>query len=224
MQALESITTVIKASAVPEQFHVMIDIETLNNDACHGVILSIGAIKFSLTNNDVLEYPPDEAFVRSGCQANHYEPWFYCPISLLSSFDAGLTIEADTLMWWLSEGREVELARICTGASEQITKVLNYFGSWLRQTSSYKNNLYVWSHGSTYDIVHLDNKYQSILHQKSPFIFRNVRDTRTLFALYRDTFGKDIEWPRKRKNHHPLEDSWAQASSASKAWYQLSHR
>lgn len=58
----------------------MVDIETLGTDP-GAAIVSIGAVTFDTEDRETL----------------------YCPVSLKSATDAGLTVEGGTLEWWLEQ-------------------------------------------------------------------------------------------------------------------------
>jgi hypothetical protein len=72
---------------------------------------------------------------------------------------------------------------------------------------------YVWSHGSNFDTVLIENAYRAI-GRKAWWKYTNVRDTRTLFdvANYKYT---------ARGGHDALEDATNQAKAVIEAYKQL---
>lgn len=145
--------------------HVMVDIETMGNRS-KAAIVSIGAVKFD---------PSSEGL---GDQ-------FYCLVDLQSCLNAGLEVDASTIMWWLNqspEAREALNPRDRWGISRRcfdLRDALTQLGEWFSAPSGVT---YIWGHGATFDPVILSNAYWA-LGMRAPWSFRDVRDTRTLFDL-----------------------------------------
>jgi 3' exoribonuclease, RNase T-like len=109
-------------------------------------------------------------------------------------------------------------------SKENITKLMTlyptqYLGtalSNLRSCFSLGDNWYVWSHGSNFDTVILENAYRLI--GGSPWWdYKNVRDTRTLFDVAGCTYTA-------KGGHDALEDARNQAEAVQKAYQQLKGR
>ncbi len=137
--------------------HVMIDLETLGTKP-NSVILSIGVVQFSL-RGDLLDK-------------------FHKGVLIDSCLDAGLQVDGNTIEFWLKQEKE------------NITKLLNLdvvpldkaLAELNKCFCAFDKKLYVWSHGSCFDVVLLENAYRT-LGKKIWWKYTNVRDTRTLFDL-----------------------------------------
>jgi exodeoxyribonuclease VIII len=73
--------------------------------------------------------------------------------------------------------------------------------------------LYVWSHGSNFDIVILENAYKAI-GQAAWWKYSNVRDTRTLFDLAEHKYVS-------KGGHDALDDAMRQAEAVAYAYNKL---
>lgn len=142
--------------------HVMVDIETLGTSA-GSVILSIGGVVFD----------PITEILGAECEWN---------ISLQSSIDAGLTIDPATLIWWLKQSEDARSSAFKgTGAGCKLSYVLQEFSGWLfsvRDPSAPR----IWAHGASFDPILLDAAYRAA-GERTPWDFRDLRDTRTIFDL-----------------------------------------
>lgn len=162
--------------------HVMIDIETLGTTP-GSVILSVGAVPF------------DERGV-----ATQY--WFHSPIDMDSCIEAGLTINPDTLKWWMKQSDAARTAAFAGGAP--LEQVLLELAEWLEVHGGEQ----VWCHGATFDVPLLDAAYHAT-GLKSPWAFWDARCTRTLYDL------ADVDVDRTKGTHHnALDDAINQAEAA----------
>lgn len=168
---------------------IMIDIETLGRTP-GSVILSIGAICFD----------------NSGCGASFYEA-----ISPASCTDAGLTIEADTVAWWMAQSDDARAAAFDPNA-KHINVVLFALKQWFIDCGGDKP----WSHGAAFDFPILEEAYRRTLMMPAPWDFRNVRDTRTLYGLSGVKVDRSIG-----THHNALDDAVAQAHAAIDAHRKL---
>lgn len=79
--------------------NVMLDIEALCTAPTNrAVIVSVGMVKFDIREKD------DWSTLK--------EPgrWFYAPLPMQMQLDAGRTVEARTLQWWLKQSKSVQEA------------------------------------------------------------------------------------------------------------------
>lgn len=159
---------------------VMIDLETLGTEP-GATIISIGAVRFSPSG--VWE---DMTFYRS--------------VSPQSCQDAGLTIDADTLEWWL--GQDDEVQDVLTGG-DPLLAVLSDF------TAFYADADEIWAFSPSFDCSILAAAYDAV-GEDTPWGFRDERDARTLAAL---PTGTDVE--RRGDLHNALDDARHQAREAS---------
>lgn len=159
--------------------NTMLDIETLGTEpGC--VIVSIGAVKF---NEDTIGNT------------------FHRTIDIESCTDAGLTIDGDTLQWWLKQDAKEEL----TG-SDDLEEVLNAFAMFCEGD--------VWANAPTFDCRILGAAY-SALGMETPWEYYDERCYRTL----KDIVTVPIE--QNGTKHNALDDAISQAKTAQRALRKL---
>lgn len=162
----------------PDQIHVMIDLETLGTEGSP-VILSIGAVKF--TAREVLDT-------------------FHVHILPKSCTDRGLTIDPDTVMWWLAQSAEARAAVIGDPETKvALPQALLEFSMWMGVDGP------VWGNGASTDNVWLTNAYNAC-GMTPPWSFWNDRCYRTIRMMF-----PDISAPPSLLKHDALEDARAQA-------------
>lgn len=145
---------------------VMIDLETLSTrpNAC---ILTIGAIKFSKREKEI--------------------DTFHRRINVQSCLDIGMVQDPQTMEWWNTTASDVARAdAFSTENRVDIREALIDFKAWLGDSSK----LHVWSNGSCFDCVILDEAYYR-LGVPVPWKYFHVRDTRTVYDLG-DVTNKDM--------------------------------
>lgn len=167
--------------------HIMIDLETMGLTP-DGAIVSIGAALFSPHSGDI-------------------RTEFYKRVSLESSVKAGMKIDPATLIWWLGQGDEARRDLIEFGRFN-LKSVLEAFISFYQDTPVDG----VWSHGSNFDIVLMERAFD-LCELRCPWTYRQVRDTRTLFAL--------AGVVHKGNTHNALQDAIAQVATVHKAYKEL---
>jgi len=219
-----------------KEMHIMVDLETLGNDRRDGVILSIGAVVFN-PKEGVHPIPiPDGVITLPN--GERQSPiiegnTFYAVIDIASSVDKGLKVEGDTLMWWMDEKENPSgwklLQETMTPSDNNkpfsYPLILEEFSEWIRRLGiKNKRDLYMWSHGSDFDLQILRQHYEREK-IKLPWMGKQGRDTRTLNDLYADKFGKDAFqglYPPKLEfcqiKHHALHDAYVQAIVTTKAY------
>ena len=198
--------------------HVMVDLEALGNEPHRGPLIAIGAVAFTMVDEKIT-YPITEDFevaVRNGK--------FYYPIGLENQYEHyGFVIDVDTLEWWLKDKERLGQLNefIVSKYIVTLREAFEKFEWWVQTMCNDQKRLMLWSHGATYDCVHLATKWPIVLKQSFNRVcpFRQMRDTRTLFALYEKSFGKS-SYPDvlRQRHHHPLEDAWMQACAVQTAW------
>ena len=189
--------------------HFMIDLETLSHH--HDArIITIGVVAFDPLAEKPLA-PPDA------------ETTFYRCVDWVNNTGH---ISPETVAWWMKQSDEARYAAL--GGVSTITpisipewqssnhlfplgSVLQSLSLWMSSKAE-KEDRIVWGHGATFDPVVLVNAYRAAdLENLLPWDFRNVRDTRTLFAM---TPGFDIakHMPKEGK-HIAYMDAWRQAEA-----------
>jgi DNA polymerase III epsilon subunit-like protein len=157
-----------------ETERVMLDIETLGLEP--GVaILSIGAVKFSRRGLG-------ETFDRS--------------ISLSSCQEAGLTIDAGTLEWWLDQE---DAAREVLAGGDRLGHVLPDFRAFYGDADE------IWAYSPQFDCAILERAYEAF-DEAPPWTYQDERDCRTLAAL---PVWPDLE--QEGVEHDALDDAIYQA-------------
>lgn len=175
-----------------ESYHMMLDLETLGVKP-GSAILEIGAVVFDPYGELLGEYDSQSTKV------------LYRPIDLQSCLNLDMTVDAATVMWWLSQSED-NRNRIVNQAKTSIIASADA----LRQFHDRYKVSHVWSHGAGFDAVLMGWVYQRIK-KDIPWTHKSVRDTRTLYEL---TEFDEATWKnlmRRTHPHHPGEDAWAQA-------------
>lgn len=172
--------------------HIMIDLETLGTRS-NAVILSIGAVRFDLRGNIGSKF--------------HYR------LDIDSCLQAGLQVDGSTIEWWLKQSKENQNRLLAVPVKNlndaliELTERFEFIG---------KEKICVWSHGSNFDIVLLENAYKAT-DMNVWWKYSNVRDTRTLFDLV------DYKYVAKG-SHDALEDAMNQVKAVQEAYQQLMRR
>lgn len=166
--------------------HIMIDIETVSTLPTAAVV-SIGAVEFF----------PDRGVLGKE---------LYVPVNLQSSVDAGLTVDADTLCWWMAQG-EAARAVFNDESKAPLSDALTALGNFVPAGAK------VWGHGAGFDPVVLENACRAIK-AKVPWSYRVVRDTRTIFDLAKIKLGEHAIGT----HHNALDDARHQAKAVCSAY------
>lgn len=168
--------------------HMMIDLETLSTKN-NAVITQIAAVVFEPNEIDILftyEAYPD----------------------LNTQLGMNRHIDIDTIRWWLKQSEEARLN------FDRVTSPLHKVCSEFCQTFLWEEIEGIWSHGSIFDIVILED-FMKDCGFKIPWDFRKVRDTRTLFSLI------PTEMEKATVKHSAIGDAMAQALTVQKAYAKL---
>lgn len=154
---------------------VMIDLETLGTEP-GAAILSIGAVRFSLDG---------------------LEDTLYHSIDLESCQDAGLSIDAGTLDWWLDQDEEAREAAFSGDIT--LEDALEDFADWYGDADE------IWAFSPSFDCEILGAAYEAI-GEAEPWSYRDERCARTLAAL---PIAADVD--RVGTEHDALDDAQNQA-------------
>lgn len=161
--------------------HLMIDLETLGTGP-NSVFLSLAAVQFDLDSGTIGEH-------------------FKQNINLQSAMDWGLTIDANTLQWWLKQ--RPEIMRLMFDDPSPLHHVLNRFALFIRTHEIQ----YVWGNSARFDLGILENGYKKA-DIDVPWSFRNERCYRTVIGLFPPT---EEQWSTAKANddvlaHDPVYD------------------
>lgn len=178
--------------------HLMIDLETMST-ANNAAIISIGAVFFEPTTGELGET-------------------FYCNVDLADCQQKGLSIDADTIMWWMKRDEQVRAA--FSKESHQLHSALNTLLGFIISRAT-PRTLQVWGNGASFDNVILRNAYAAA-GATLPWDYYNDRDVRTIVEIGR-SLGinpkKDI--PLEGTAHNALDDAIHQARYVSQIWQQI---
>jgi len=161
--------------------NIMIDIETLGTGT-NSVILSIGAVAFN-----------EEGLGKE----------YHAHIDPQSCTDAGLQIDARTVMWWLTQDDAARKA-ITTGKQVPLIKALVD----LKEAFNWKD-VKVWCNGANFDFPILSNAYQA-LGGEAPWPYWAALDYRTIKNIVPTDVLKACK-EQAGTAHDALSDAKAQA-------------
>lgn len=177
--------------------HIMVDLETMGNRPTSAIV-AIGAAQF------------DEKGVGET---------FYQTVDLESSMEAGLTVDAGTIMWWMKQSEAAR--RALTENNETLHTALVRFSCWLDtlhvgyDTSS--ADVEIWGNGAAFDNVILANAYRA-LDMPVPWSFWNDQCYRTLKKQFPHLV---IPMDVTRTAHKAVDDAVHQAMCASRMLTEL---
>jgi len=204
--------------------HFMFDLETLGNDTREHMWLSMGAVAFTL--DESIPLPTETEYLHTSQTVSRN---FYTVLDLDTQQRHGLTIDTNTLYWWIDERRRDVFNHMMNGHIIDIEDALRLFAMWVHTHEPDKNNRRLWSHGVTYDCMHLKEKWDRIMHGSGDFDdmnmvcpFRQMRDTRTLFDVYETKYNRS-PYPLMEvtMKHHALFDAYVQACAVQTALREL---
>jgi exodeoxyribonuclease VIII len=164
---------------------LMIDLEAMGRMP-DGAILSIGAVGFDRSTGLPLE----------GAEFLHN-------VSLSSAMKAGLTVNPQTIEWWMAQPEEARKA-LLDPAPVSLGAALEAL-TWFWFTGRFSE---MWSH--QFDSVLLLSAYEK-LGRKVPWSYRQVRDLRTWESIY----GRLPKVPQEGVPHSALDDARHQVKQMS---------
>lgn len=178
---------------------IMLDLETLGTKpGC--IVVSVGAVGFDRYTGTILRE-------------------FYRVIDLADSQRHGLTIDAETVAWWMRQSDE---ARAVFSVSKLDVAALEDaafdFIEWFAECSGAACP--IWAHGAAFDLP-IWEAALAAADWKAPWAFWNTRDTRTVYDL---TGFDPKSVPREGTYHNALDDARHQvrclhlARSNGSAW------
>lgn len=180
------------------EVHVMVDIETLGTGS-NAAIVSIGACEFTL------EKGPDESRT------------FYRRINLRSCIEAGMDVDADTVLWWLEQSPEALQELTSKDDRVNVSAALMAFNEWLPSKAM------VYSNGPSFDAKTLSTAMKNL--GMKPIPHWHERDHRTAldFLAYRiGASPKDARGLLKEQfhavSHIAVDDAILQAKHQAILW------
>lgn len=160
--------------------NVMLDLETMGTST-DAAIIAIGACEFDIKTQEVGEK-------------------FYHVVDLQSSVDAGLTLDASTVIWWMKQSDQARKEFQCEGIN--LSRALVEFTHWIGEGAK---DVKIWGNGAAFDNAILSTAYRKCK-LIQPWSFWNDRCYRTQKADY-----PDVKMQRKGDHHNALDDAISQA-------------
>lgn len=171
-----------------DKCHMMIDLETYSLKG-NAVIRSIGAVLFDLKGSTSV--------------------LMHVGVSVESCLMAGLEVDQDTINFWRKQPEE-KRNKLLDMEQIPLTQMLNELQ---KIAEGLRTELFIWSHGSNFDVVILENAYRAI-NQMPWWKYSNVRDTRTLFDIAKYKYIS-------KGGHDALDDAFAQIEGVCEAYKSL---
>lgn len=174
---------------------ISLDLETMDNSSCSAII-SIGACYFDRYTGEIGET-------------------FHQKVNLQSCIDVGLTVSADTIMWWLQQSDETREKLAGNDKERHLSGVLVNLEHFMQDCEM------VWGNGATFDNVILESAFKSLGHQ-APWRFWNTRDLRTLVDVGLELGvnpKKELSFDGTR--HDALSDAIHQAKIATEIYCEI---
>lgn len=170
--------------------HLMLDIETMGNKS-NSAIISIGAVEFDIETG------------KTGRE-------FYRNVSLKSSIDLGLNVDADTVMWWMNQSDEARKS-LTNEKAISINKALVDFREFC--TKEYQ----IWGNSARFDLGLMQDAYNKA-DIAIPWDFRKERCVRTLVS-FKPEIKKNLDF--KGTAHNALADCYHQIEYCRLTWSSL---
>lgn len=161
--------------------NIMLDLETMGTGS-NAAIIAIGAVRFDFQITDQ----------------------FYEVVDLQSCVDAGLEIEAQSVLWWMKQSDQARREFERPGVA--LVETLKMFADWIG------SDALVWGNGAAFDNAVLANAYRKV-GLKQPWDFWNDRCFRTVKAMY-----PWIKMERSGVHHNALDDAKSQAELLIRIW------
>ena len=176
--------------------HMMVDLETLATSV-DAHILSIGAVVFDPTEMTGLEGLVNPPSFR---------------LTMNSEGQPGRHIDPATVRWWFEQDQAARDVLLRVQSRLSLSTALEA----MRRVYKENGCAAVWSNGSNFDLSILDHAYRTTMGGRPPWHYRDVRDTRTLWAVLPPAY------PDNPCKHDPLWDAACQAQAVQSSLLRLS--
>ena len=141
---------------------IMVDLETMDN-VPSAAIVAIGAVQCDLTTG------------KTGST-------FYRVIDLKDQDRFSMTINSETVYWWLQQSDGARQA-LCVEGKISLTHMCKEFNLWLNSLEQPLDNLRLWGNGASFDNAIIRYAYRQC-EEELPIKFWNDRDMRTIVGFY----------------------------------------
>lgn len=151
------------------EYHLMLDLETMGTRT-DASIIQIGAVLFRPDRDESIDQLRKQAID--------------IPVNLASNIALGRAIRPETIAFWLEQNDEARLkmAKNVNSGKDLPDALKTFELEVFNKVRGWDNIAGIWGHGATFDVTILQSAYEAI-GRKVPWNYRNVRDTRTIFAL-----------------------------------------
>ena len=167
---------------IQQYHHVMLDLATMGTTP-GSAIVSIGAVAFDLLSGDI-------------------GPEFESRISLQSNIDVGLSMDPETIEWWIGQSDDAR-QHTFRGPQTHLALALNNFKGWMLE---HTHDPDLWGNGARIDNTLLAAAYRAT-GIAAPWRWWNDRCFRTIRSLYSDIPAPEFLGTR----HRALDDARHQA-------------
>lgn len=192
--------------------NIMLDIEALDvSNTNRAVVVSIGMVRFDIRDTDDWY---------SLCLTDRV---YYAELPIQPQFDAGRTIGASSLQWWLTQPESVQAPLRADHGSdewevleEKLEEMFNFLSTGNHPTEPYK----VWAKPAHFDLPKLETLFTDFGY-KFPlpwWCFRDMTSYRVAAKLAGIRDPK-VNLPAEKNNHNALYDAREQVLELQ-AWYQ----
>lgn len=147
---------------------VMLDLESADT-SISPALFQFSAVRFDLSSGET----SDE---------------FNMIVDFQSCIDAGLSVGANTIKWWMNQSEEAR--KVVTQDGEHINTVLAGFAAWLNSFADEYTS--VWGNGIIADNVWVNAAYEKAM-MKTPIQFWQHKDVRTLVDIGMRKNGKNFK-------------------------------
>ena len=170
---------------------VMLDLETLGTRP-DTVILTLGAVKFD-------PFDPDR----------EPGPGIYMRMDIEEQLALGRTVDDSTIEWWAQQDPRVRSEAFDEGDRTSVDQLHRELNRFLVGVGD------IWAQGPVFDIAILEDLYRS-QNWGFPWLFWQIRDSRTLFQLHGDPRPKGRD-----QAHNALLDCVYQAQAVQTLYKKL---
>jgi len=159
--------------------HLMLDLETLGT-APGSAIIDIGIMPFVVEGEN-----PD--YKHEGCERLAVLDPLHYMIEPQSAIDAGLAVDAATVMWWADQrakdGKDNN-DLVEHPIHRALADVHGYLNEIERLRRLTDRPYRLWAYGANFDPPLLEAAFRTVLKRRAPWYHRNVRCLRTFFAMH----------------------------------------
>jgi hypothetical protein len=174
---------------------LMVDLETLGTNGSPVIIQFSGVIFDRITGKTFQEF-------------NEF-------ITPTSGIAAGLSIDGETIAWWLTQEKKVVhdvfLNAITNG--KELAKVLMTFSKFINDVKKTHNvdSVHLWGNGILSDNLWIQSNFEAV-GLANPFQYNEHKDVRTLVQIGKDILNKDYKDIMKFSGdpHNALDDCFHQ--------------